>query len=305
MSKSNEQVKEMGGLDNLKFRLGYLGNTQDDRNAKEKLLSLQSALKNSYQAEWIHLDRDNSKCRCLINPNKQNENIDSKSISIEFSYGMREGDTFYWDRTNSHWLVYMQRFTQEAYFEATIERCDYQIDVNGNKYWVYAKGPIVSGTQWYGAKGIEHNSMNYTLVLNITKNEETLAYFDRLNIVKFDGHNWRIGATDKYSQPGIIQLYLEEYHDNSMEDAMIKPEPIKSDITGPQIVYCYDTNLQYAVTGESQGRWEVAPASKAIITSSTSDSCSIDIKASRSCKITLSYITDNDRIDLPITVQSI
>ena len=295
----------MGGLDNLKFRLGYLGNTQDDRNVKEKLLSLQSALKNSYQAEWIHLDRDNSKCRCLINPNKQNENVDSKSISIEFSYGMREGDTFYWDRTNSHWLVYMQRFTQEAYFEATIERCDYQIDVNDNKYWVYAKGPIVSGTQWYGAKGIEHNSMNYTLVLNITKNEETLAYFDRLNIVKFDGHNWRIGATDKYSQPGIIQLYLEEYHDNSMEDAMIKPEPIKSDITGPQIVYCYDTNLQYAVTGESQGRWEVTPASKAIITSSTSDSCSIDIKASRSCKITLSYITDNDRIDLPITVQSI
>lgn len=295
----------MGGLDNLKFRLGYLGNTQDDRNVKEKLLSLQSALKNSYQAEWIHLDRDNSKCRCLINPNKQNENIDSKSISIEFSYGMREGDTFYWDRTNSHWLVYMQRFTQEAYFEATIERCDYQIDVNDNKYWVYAKGPIVSGTQWYGAKGIEHNSMNYTLVLNITKNEETLAYFDRLNIVKFDGHNWRIGATDKYSQPGIIQLYLEEYHDNSMEDAMIKPEPIESEITGPQAVYCYDTNLQYAVTGESQGRWEVAPASKAIITSSTSDSCSIDIKASRSCKITLSYITDNDRIDLPITVQSI
>lgn len=295
----------MGGLDNLKFRLGYLGNTQDDRNVKEKLLSLQSALKNSYQAEWIHLDRDNSKCRCLINPNKQNENIDSKSISIEFSYGMREGDTFYWDRTNSHWLVYMQRFTQEAYFEATIERCDYQIDVNDNKYWVYAKGPIVSGTQWYGAKGIEHNSMNYTLVLNITKNEETLAYFDRLNIVKFDGHNWRIGATDKYSQPGIIQLYLEEYHDNSMEDAMIKPEPIESEITGPQVVYCYDTNLQYAVTGESQGRWEVAPASKAIITSSTSDSCSIDIKASRSCKITLSYITDNDRIDLPITVQSI
>ena len=295
----------MGGLDNLKFRLGYLGNTQDDRNVKEKLLSLQSALKNSYQAEWIHLDRDNSKCRCLINPNKQNENVDSKSISIEFSYGMREGDTFYWDRTNSHWLVYMQRFTQEAYFEATIERCDYQIDVNDNKYWVYAKGPIVSGTQWYGAKGIEHNSMNYTLVLNITKNEETLAYFDRLNIVKFDGHNWRIGATDKYSQPGIIQLYLEEYHDNSMEDAMIKPEPIESEITGPQVVYCYDTNLQYAVTGESQGRWEVAPASKAIITSSTSDSCSIDIKASRSCKITLSYITDNDRIDLPITVQSI
>jgi hypothetical protein len=295
----------MGGLDNLKFRLGYLGNTQDDRNVKEKLLSLQSALKNSYQAEWIHLDRDNSKCRCLINPNKQNENVDSKSISIEFSYGMREGDTFYWDRTNSHWLVYMQRFTQEAYFEATIERCDYQIDVNDNKYWVYAKGPIVSGTQWYGAKGIEHNSMNYTLVLNITKNEETLAYFDRLNIVKFDGHNWRIGATDKYSQPGIIQLYLEEYHDNAMEDAMIKPEPIESEITGPQIVYCYDTNLQYAVTGESQGRWEVAPASKAIITSFTSDSCSIDIKASRSCKITLSYITDNDRIDLPITVQSI
>jgi hypothetical protein len=295
----------MGGLDNLKFRLGYLGNTQDDRNVKEKLLSLQSALKNSYQAEWIHLDRDNSKCRCLINPNKQNENVDSKSISIEFSYGMREGDTFYWDRTNSHWLVYMQRFTQEAYFEATIERCDYQIDVNDNKYWVYAKGPIVSGTQWYGAKGIEHNSMNYTLVLNITKNEETLAYFDRLNIVKFDGHNWRIGATDKYSQPGIIQLYLEEYHDKAMEDAMIKPEPIESEITGPQIVYCYDTNLQYAVTGESQGRWEVAPASKAIITSFTSDSCSIDIKASRSCKITLSYITDNDRIDLPITVQSI
>ena len=306
MFKSNEQVEKMGGLDNLKFRLGYLGNTQDDRNVKQKLLSLQSALKNSYQAEWIHLDNSNeTKCRCLINPNKLTEDIDKKIISIEFSYGLKEGDTFYWDRTDSHWLVYLQQYTEEAYFRANIERCDYQIDVNDNKYWVYVRGPVETDLDWMSKHNISFNTMNYSLVLNITKNEETLAFFDRLNIVKFNGHNWRVEATDKYSQRGIIQVYLGEYHDNEIADAKVEPQPIESEISGPQIVHCYDTGLEYAVTGETEGRWEVAPASKAVIVSSTSSSCSLDIIASRKCKITLSYITDDSRIDLPISVESI
>jgi hypothetical protein len=100
-------------------------------------------------------------------------------------------------------------------------------------------------------------------------------------------------------------VYLGEYHDNEMADAKVEPQPIESEISGPQIVHCYDTGLEYAVTGETEGRWEVAPASKAIIVSSTSSSCSLDIIASRKCKITLSYITDDSRIDLPISVESI
>ena len=295
----------MGGLDNMKSRLGYVGVTQDDRNVRQKLMSLQSALLNSYQAEWIHLDKDETKCRCLINPNKLKEDYDKKIISIEFTYGMEEGDTFYWDRTNSHWLVYLQQFSEEAYFRAEIERCDYQLDVNNNKYWVYVRGPVETDIEWASKHNISYNNLNYSLVLNITKNEETLAFFDRFNIIKFQGHNWQVAATDKYSQKGVIQVYLNEYNDNEMEDAKIKPEPIESVIEGPQVVYAYDKGLRYAVAGEGTGRWEVVPASKAIITENTSSYCLLDIKTGRKSDIILSYITEEKQIDLPIKVESL
>ena len=96
----------------------------DNRVDKSKLHSMQMALQNSYQAEWITLN--DNQYRCLINPDKLKEDYDQKVISIEHSAGMKEGDVFYWDRTDTHWLVYLQQHSESAYFRAQIRRCNYQ-----------------------------------------------------------------------------------------------------------------------------------------------------------------------------------
>ena len=96
----------------MKKRMQYAGGDADGRNVKGKLKSMLGALKNSYQAEWVTLneyDEENkASWRCLINPDKLKEDYDQKEISIEFESGLKEGDVFLWDRTNTHWIVYLQ-----------------------------------------------------------------------------------------------------------------------------------------------------------------------------------------------------
>ena len=45
-------------LEDMQKRIRVAGGSQDGRNVKAKLKSMQSALKNSYQAEWITFDND-------------------------------------------------------------------------------------------------------------------------------------------------------------------------------------------------------------------------------------------------------
>jgi hypothetical protein len=73
-------IKIMSGLDRMKTRVNYLGyDTADDRNVSGKYKSFQAALKNSYQAEYITLNKDTDKevrWRCLINPSRLTEQFD-------------------------------------------------------------------------------------------------------------------------------------------------------------------------------------------------------------------------------------
>ena len=292
----------------MKKRMEYDGGyTSDDRNVRGKWLSFNSSLNNSYQAEWVTFG--DQKCRCLINPDKLKEDYDQKVISIDFKYGMKNGSTFYWDRTGTHWLAYLQDYNEEAYFRASIRRCDYEIDVNGHKYWVYLRGPEETAIIWRQKHQIEFNELNYSILLYVEKNEETLEYFSRFRVLKFDGHNWRVATTDKYSQDGIIEVYLEEYFDNEMEDAKIEPEVIKPDtmhpyIDGPQQVRPYDIGLSYAIVGKVNGKF-VVNSNKVKINKSTETSCELEILTGKSTSFTLSYeVEDEDPITLDILVKS-
>ena len=299
----------MSALDRMKQRLEYDGGpTQDDRNVKGKWYSFRSACGNSYQAEWISFN--DQKCRCLINPDKLKEDYDQKMISIDFKYGMKNGSTFYWDRTDTHWLVYLQDYDEEAYFRASIRRCDYEIEINGHKYWIYLRGPVETAIIWRQKHQIEVNDLNYSMLFYIEKNEETLEFFDRFKIIKFDGHNWRVAATDRYSQNGVIEVYLEEYYDNEMEDAMVEPEIAIQDkmhpyIDGPQLVRPYDSNISYTLVGNLTNGKFVVNSSKVKITEMSESSCKIEILTGKSGSFILSYQREGEEdINLEVTIKS-
>ena len=298
----------MDSLEKMKLRAGYKGyDLHDNSIVKGKYKSFCAALTNSYQAEWITFN--DKTFRCLINPDKLKEDYDQKIISIDFEAKMKNGSVFYWDRTGTHWLAYLQDYNEEAYFRASIRRCDYEIDVNGHRYWVYLRGPEETALIWRQKHQIEFNELNYSVLLYVEKNEETLEYFSRFQILKFDGHNWRVAATDKYSQDGIIEVYLEEFFDNPMEDAMIEPEIIKQDtmhpyIDGPAMVRPYDTKLSYSIVGKANGKF-VVNSSKVKINFSNENSCELEILTGKSGSFTLSYEIENeDPITLDVIIKS-
>ena len=163
MFRSFDKGEEMGGiLDEMCTRVEYLGTTRDERLNTQKLKSLRAAKDDSYQAEWITFK--GQPYRCLINREKLTTNFDEKMISIEFDANMREGDVFYWDRTRSYWLVYLQQTTEEAYFRAQIRRCDWELEVNNTPYKVYLRGPVEQTEVWNTKHNLSFNELNYTLM---------------------------------------------------------------------------------------------------------------------------------------------
>ena len=323
----------MSGLDRMKQRANYDGyNLHDNLNVEGKYKSFKSALRNSYQAEWITLDKDkidengNSlarKYRCLINASRLTENFDKKVISIDFESGIEEGTVFWWDRTNRYWIVNLQQHTEEAYFRGTITRCDYELNIDGKTYWASVRGPVETATVWNQKHGINWNELNYSMVIEITKDSKTINYFSRHQVVKMklsypnvdtgemmeEWHNWKVVATDKYSSEKIIEVYLDEWYDNEMEDAMIQenaetPDPMQPYIDGPASINVFDTDITYSIVGFDSGNFVIN--SKLVkIVSSTKNSCTIDVLASKANNFTIAFVADNGTIiDKNINIKS-
>ena len=317
----------MSGLDRMKVRASWKGyDLYDKRNVAGKYKSFQYALQNSYQAEWITLNRGKeaeARWRCLINPSRLTEQFDKKVISIDFDSGMQEGTVFWWDRTNRYWIVDLQQHTEEAYFRGTITRADYEVDVEGDPYIVSVRGPVETATIWNQKHGITWNDLNYSMVIKVAKDSKTVKYFSRHQKVKMkllypdietgemleEYHNWKVVATDKYSFDRIMEVYLDEWYDNEAEDAMIESEEEIPDlevphIEGPADVHVFDENLVFSIVGYTQGKFSVN-SSKVKITKSTETSCTINILTGKSCSFILTYIpVDGDKVQKVINVKS-
>ena len=122
-------------------------------------------------------------------------------------------------------------------------------------------------------------------------------------------HRWKVVATDKYSSDFLIDVYLDEWHDNDMEDQEIDPTPKEPDITqpyidGPHLVYGYDTDLEYSIVGFTNGSWTVN-SSKVKITKMMENSCVLEILTGKPTSFILKYTSDDGtEIEQEIVVQS-
>ena len=235
----------MSGIENLKTRLQYDGGNAEGRLIKDKLDTLKKALLYSYQAETAIL-KDGREFRCLINPNKETGDYDNKIISIPFEdvclnsdrkgkmsdgiekIGLQCGDVFTWKETNTHWLVFLEYLEEvaNAYFRAQIRKCDQEIDINGQKYWIYLRGPVETSIPWNQKAGVEWNDMNYSLLMYVTKDDNTLDFLHRFTKLKiaepYTGKlkTWQVVRVNPYYGDGIIQVALDEFFENSIQDAV-------------------------------------------------------------------------------------
>ena len=319
----------MSGLDNLNKRLQYRGGNAEGRFINDKLRGLKKALLYSYQAETAVL-ADGREFRCLINPDKIKEDYDNKEISIPFKdiclnkpmvgttsqgqeeIGMKAGDVFGWKETKTYWIVYLPYIEENAYFRAAIRRCKYEVEINGNKYKVAIQGPVETDIPWNQKSGITWNDMNYSSIMYITKNEETLNFFKRFEKIKINEKTWEIKVVDSFAAEGIIQVHLGETFNNSLEDVVqeevpeIKvPEVGTPHILGKTFVSPYDI-MEYSINNITGGAWSIDNNKKAKIIGEKDNIVTIEIVTGKSGKFNLIYSAKGiEDIIFPIVIESL
>lgn len=275
-------------LELLNKRLQYQGGNQEQRFINDKLRGLKKALLYSYQAATATLS-DGKEFRCLINPDKNKPAYDNKILSIpykdiclnaprvgktsegEIDINIKPGDVFTWKETNTHWLVYLEYIEEDAYFRSEIRRCDQEVKIEDNSYWVYIRGPVETSIEWTQKTGIEWNTLNYSLVMYITADETTNNYFERFKTIKIldprynKEKTWQVVGVDPYYGDGIIQVFLDEYFENSIADAVAAEKPAETGkenpvdetaayIDGPTEVQQY-SKAYYEIHNAKEGHW--------------------------------------------------
>lgn len=245
----------------LAARTQYLGGNQLDRINKQKLRSFQAALKNDYQTRYIKTN-SHAAWPCLINKNSLKSDYDKEYISVEYAAGLEAGDTFECLDDGSHWMIYLPIITETAYLRSEIIRCRYTLNVDGEKYWVYFQGPTETDLRWFIKNQINVNELNLSGTIYIKNDEKTKKFFKRFTHLKLDGHVWEVQVTDAISVPGILELEIQEYYDNSIAEL---PE-IKLDQETPlnvikgQTVVKQDSIIGYMIDNAAYDpniKWEV------------------------------------------------
>lgn len=320
----------MSALENMKTRLDYNGGiAQIARMNADKLRSLKKAMTASYQAATAIL-ADGRQFKCLINPDKIKNTYDNKILSIPFEdvclnaskkgttsqgivpINLKAGDVFTWKENGSQWLVYLQRLEETAYFRSEIRKCNKTIEINGNKYSVYVRGPEQLTIDWQKGNLEMFNKENYTLLMYITKNEETLDYFHRFTKIEIDGLPWEVQVVDSIATEGIIEVSLKETYKNTIEKEIEEEEeiviPEKKDIyiKGFDKTLPYEEYLYEIIGTKDEGVWEISNNKAKIIGEKNELQVKIGIITGRSGSFVLRYIREGlDAIELPITIESL
>ena len=338
----------MSGLDNLKQRLQYQGGNAEGRFQKDKLKSLKKALLYSYQAATAILS-DGREFRCLINTDKTKADYDTKILSIPYEdiclgrmieevndngeierfeikqksngektskgiekIGINPGDVFEWKETGTYWLVYLEKLEEDSYFRAEIYKCEEEVEINDKKYHVYIRGPVETTIQWNQKKGLNWNDINYSLIVYITKDENTLDYFHRFTKIKIGGKTWEVRTVDPYSADGIIEVCLGEWFENDMQEYKkdIIPEEIKQYenspyIEGPNLVSPFDV-CEYSIKNLSGGIWRINNC-KAKIIKERGNTIIVEVTSGKSGKFDLIYFNEkkDKEVVLHITINSL
>ena len=233
----------------LAARVQYAGGDQIGRMNKQKLRSLQWALKNDYNTRMIKTP-NKAAVPCLINTGNLKSDYDKKYISVEFSSGLEAGDTFEILDDGTHWMIYLPILTETAYLRSEIIRCRYQLEIDGDLYWIYFQGPTETDLRWFLKNQININELNLSGTIYIKNDEKTKHFFKRFTHIKIDGHVWEVQVTDPITVPGILELEVQEYYDNSIaelpEIKEVSGEYPRNTIKGADIVK-QDTIVGYSI----------------------------------------------------------
>lgn len=233
----------MNNLNMMRKRLEWQGGIQqEDRMIKDKWRTFQKTLMYSYQGCNVQMAQKHSDViaaadyqplldelpqtfRALINPDKVKQEYDDKILSIDYSTGFEPGDIFTWVNTDTHWIIYTQQLTEDAYFRGEIRRCRHMIkfkDEEGNVWatWAAIRGPVETQIDSIQKNQQRVDEPNLSLNILMPQNEKTTWAFERYQEFIFAGRCWRVKAPDTISMKNVIEINAEEYYINRDTDDM-------------------------------------------------------------------------------------
>lgn len=230
----------MSNFEMMRKRLEWQGGiAQEDRMIKDKWRTLLRTLKYSYQACDIALAQAQQEIldeglepeypivRALINPDKNKQDYDDKILSVDYIHQFKPGDVFEWKNTGTHWIIYLQQLTEDAYFRGEIRRCRYKIkfkDEDGNIYYTYAaiRGPVETQIDSIQKNQERIDKPNLSLNILMPRNEVTIKAFDRYKEFILDGRCWKVKAVDPISmtvdRQGVLEVNAQEDYINEVTD---------------------------------------------------------------------------------------
>lgn len=201
----------------LSARLQYNGGDQLGRIRKQKLRSLETALRNDYNSRTVKTPNGRSE-KCLINKNNLKADYDKEYISIKFDAGVGAGDVVECLEDGIHWMIYLPVITETAYLYSEIIRCRYTLDIEGVTYWIYLQSATETDIRWFQKSGINANELNLSGTVYIKKDKRTEHFFHRFDHLKIADRTWEVQVVDDLTVPGIIELELQEYYNNEVEE---------------------------------------------------------------------------------------
>lgn len=264
----------MNNLDLMRLRMRNAD--QQERMIADKRKTLDKVFLYSYQGADVKKVDEEESYKALINPNALKPDYDDKIISIPFESGFTTGTIFNWERTGTHWIIYLQDLTELAYFKGDIRKCNYVISWQDPEdrqiYSTYAatRGPVETKINSISKNGITYNTPNHSLSILLPQTEATVKYFKRYARFYLQGLDktddlicWRVEGFDYISTPGILEITAVEYYANEFEDDVEQgiagglvpeiPEP-ESAIVGDNFI---TPKIPYTFTyeGNEEGEW--------------------------------------------------
>ena len=279
----------------LAARITALGGNQLGRMNKQKLRSLQAALKNDYNSRLIKTPLHAAWPALITDASGGlKPDYDKKYVSVEFDAGLESGDVFEILADGSHWMIYLPVLTETAYLYSEIIRCRYTLDIDGTSYWIYFQGPTETDLRWFIKNAVNVNELNLSGTIFIKLTEQTRKFFERFTHIKVDGHIWEVQVTDSISVPGILELEVQEYYDNPIAELPeIKKESEDSIIVGETTV-SQDSEVGYYIPKayvKNKYQWKVTgnPRVRILETLNDGNMCKVKIFDGAVGSYTISY----------------
>lgn len=313
-------------LESMKQRIQYYGGAaQQDRMIKDKARSMFSATKYSYQsARFSKYPKHCDETIGLFNPVTQNENFDTKMVSVPWEACYHVGEVFKWHNTDTYWICFLQDKTELAYFRGQCRRCDYKISwVSQEKEVINTLASVIGPTvpslrtsSSMQAK-VAQDFPNANLQILVPENEENKKFFGRYQKFFIKGITYIVEEVDNISMPGVIQLNATEHYTNDIEDdteenlrnawnvqPIMESSPTDYAIQGPSVVKpgfeteytsIYDGGRWLIVENEGVSDFKMLPA-KFVENDHTLKTVHVYWDSAKSGQYTLGYELPNGKL---------